>query len=71
MKLAHINWHKLAYKFCTLQPKYIVHAISGLAFMNGDWEKISTYMMLDLINTIRVPKRGFRGGVALKKLKMF
>jgi hypothetical protein len=39
--------------------------------MNGDWEKISTYIMLDVMNTIRVPKRGYQGGVALKNLKMF
>jgi len=44
-----------------------VHAISGVAFMNGDWEKSSTYVMLDVMNTIRVTKRGYQGGVALKK----
>jgi len=41
-----------------------VHAISGVAFMNGDWEKSSTYVMLDVMNTIRVTKRGYEGGVA-------
>jgi hypothetical protein len=48
-----------------------VHAISGVTFMNGDWQKISSYIMLDVMNTIRVAKRGYQGAVALKKLKMF